>query len=342
MTPLISVMVVVMGAAEHFEETLVSLLEQTIQDFEIVVVDGGLFEPARQMLARYSSGDARIKVFPQQEPGIAAARTQAMALSSGKYCAVNDADDISLPHRFERQIEFLESHPEISLCGAWIQTFGAGPSQIRQTPPSDAMIRSQMMFLCPFAHSTVIWRRVDILRTGQTYLLESSEDYDLWARLLPRMRFANLPEVLVHYRIHEDQRSNFVEETDLNWGRQMAIRSSLIELLGVIPTRDEAILHQRISTGRENEVWASEAESWLKKLQNANRANDIFPRQAFDRAVADRWWVVSLGAKSTPVRAWRFISSTIISGIYPGVSGRIVALVRFIKQRLVYGIKRML
>lgn len=333
-------MVVVMGAAEHLEETLLSLLGQTIQDFEIIIVDGGVDEVAQQMLARYSSGDERIKVFEQQEPGIAAARNQAMSLASGKYCAVTDADDISLPHRLERQIKFLESRPEISLCGAWIQTFGAGSSQIRQTPTRDAMIRSQMMFLCPFAHSTVVWRREDIARTGQKYLLESSEDYDLWARLLPHIRFANLPEVLVHYRMHEGQRSNIVEETDQNWKYQGAIRSSLIQRLGMEPTADEARLHQKTCVGRTNEVWLDEAEQWLKKLEAANRANGVFPPGAFDQVIADRWWDVGLRAKTTSLRVWRFFNSSITLTKFPSVSGKILALLKFIKHLLADRMKR--
>ena len=338
--PLVSVMIVVMGAAEHLEETLVSLLRQTLQDFEIIIVSGGLHEPAQQMLDRYCAEDARIKLFPQEKPGMAAARTQAMNLASGKYCAVNDADDISLPQRLERQVDFLEAHPEISLCGAWIETFGAGSSQIRQTPASDALIRSQMMFLCPFAHSTIVWRREEIAITGQEYLLESSEDYDLWARLLPHIRFANLPEVLVRYRVHGGQRSHIVEETDRNWKYQVAIRSVLIQLLGIEPTVDEARLHQKICTGRTNEVWVDEAEIWLNKLQAANRANGVFPLDAFDQVIADRWWDVGLRAKMASVRLWRFFNSPMILTKFPGVSGKIPVLLKFIKHLLADRMRR--
>ena len=341
MAPLVSIMVAVMGAAEHFEETLLSLLRQSFQDFEIIVLDGGVTEEVNHMLARYASSDERIKVFSQKEPGIAAARNEALMHSSGKYCAVSDADDISLPQRLETQVEFLETHPEVGLCGAWIQTFGAGSPQIRQTPPDDAMIRSQMMFLCPFAHSTVMWRRQDIIHAGQKYLLQSSEDYDLWARLLPHIRFANLPEVLVHYRVHEGQRSHYVEETDRNWQYQVAIRSSLIEMLDVIPTSAEARLHQMISTGLESEVSAAEVEPWLLKLQNANYASKVFPLQPFDKALVDRWWVVCLRGKLAGMRMRRFLASPLVAMHYPNVFSKIIAMLRFQKHALVDLVKRM-
>jgi len=340
MIPLASVMVSVMGEAKHLEETLQSLLAQTLQDFEIIIVDGGIDNAAEGMLAGYASKDERIKVFDQEDPGISAARTQAMLLARGKYCAVTDADDISLPNRLEKQVEFLESHPEVSLCGAWIETFGAGPPQIRQTPTSDAMIRSQMMFLCPFAHSTVMWRREDIHRTGQQYLLHSSEDYDLWARLLPHIGFANLPEVLVRYRVHEGQRSHFVEETDQNWQYQVAIRSSLVELLDITPTSAEARLHQMISSGLESEVSVAEAESWLQKLKNANYAKKEFPQQQFDQSLADRWWVVCLRGKLDGIRIRRFINSPLVSMLYPTVFAKITALLRFLKHLMADRLKR--
>ena len=341
MAPLVSVMVAVMGEAEHFEETLLSLLRQTLQDFEIIVLDGGICKDVKKMLANYASTDQRIKVFSQKEPGIAAARNEAMKHASGKYCAVSDADDISLPHRLEKQVEFLETHPEVSLCGAWIQTFGAGQSQIRQTPADDALIRCQMMFLCPFAHSTVMWRRADIARTGQKYLLHSSEDYDLWARLLPHIRFANLPEVLVHYRMHEGQRSNLVEETDRNWQYQLDIRLSMIKLLGISPTNAEMVLHQKMSTGRADETWIGEAESWLLKLRAANHECQYFPKIQFDQVIADRWWIVSLRAKSKDFRVWRSINSPLNSEKYRSSPHKMFSLLSFIKQLLGLRIKRL-
>lgn len=332
MTPLVSIMVPVMGAAEHLEETLLSLLNQTLQDFEIIVVNGGLEKSAQKMLDRYSSVDERIKVFPQHEPGISAARTQAMTLANGKYCAVNDSDDISLPHRLERQIEYLETNPEISLCGAWIETLGAGPSQIRKIPTDDATIRSIMMFLCPFAQSTVVWRREEINQTGQEYLLHSSEDYDLWARLLPFIKFANLPEVLVRYRLHEGQRSHVVEVTDRNWQYQLDIRASIIRLLGIEPSDEEMQLHQTLCSGLANKVWIDEAEAWLTKLRNANYSSNYFPLQQFDQVIAERWWVFSLRTKSNPDRVLRFINSSLNSEIYLGVLDKIIAILRYTKN----------
>lgn len=342
MKPLVSVMIVVMGAAEHLEEALVSLLRQTLQDFEIIIVSGGLHEPAQRMLDRYCTEYAHIKLFPQEKPGIAAARTQAMNLASGKYCAVNDADDISLPHRLENQVNFLETNPEVDLCGAWIQTIGAGPSQIRRLPISDAEIRSQMMFICPFAHSTVMWRRESVANNGQQYELESSEDYDLWAKLLPHLNFANLPEVLVHYRLHEGQRSNYVEETDQNWAYQLQVRTSLIRFLGVDPTGEEAHLHQKMFVGRNNEIWIDAAEQWLLKLRDVNRERQIFPVEAFDRVIATHWWNAALFAKAKHFRLGYFVNSPITSDAYSRISSKIIALIRFAKQLLGKHVKRFL
>jgi len=334
MQPMVSVMVVVKGDGRHLRETLESLISQTITDIEIIVVNGGVDEATQQLLTRYSSEDDRIKVFNQQEPGIAAARNQAMTLATGKYCAVADADDISLPTRLERQVAFLETHPEISLCGAWIMTIGDQPGQVRKTPLDDAMIRAQMIFLCPFAHSSVVWRQEEINRTGQIYMLESSEDYDLWARLLPHIRFANLPETLVHYRIHAGQRSNYVEVSDQNWEYQMAIRSSLIGHLGFTPTNEEISLHQRISAGHENEVRMDEGESWLLKLREANLESKHLPVESFERVLAGRWWDFCLNAKSNTFQAWKFIISPLNNRMYPGLSGKIRLLLRFSKLLL--------
>ncbi len=335
MAPLVSVMVVIKGEGRHFQETLDSLLGQTLTDFELIIVNGGVDNATQRMIATYSSADKRIKVFDQQEPGLAAARNQAMALAGGKYCAVADADDLSLSTRLEKQVNFLDAHPKIALCGSWIMTIGDQHGQVRKLPVDDATIRSQMIFLCPYAHSTVMWRREEINRTGQKYLLESSEDFDLWARLLPHIRFANLPEILVHYRIHAGQRSNYVEESDQNWKFQIAIRSSLIEHIGFLPTTNEAILHQKISAGHEIEVSMNEAESWLLKLRDANMYSQFLPTDTFNRVLADRWWDFSQKANPILMQSWRFVNSPLNYGMYPGLTGKIRMLLRFGKLNLV-------
>lgn len=335
MAPLVSVMVVIKGEGQHFKETLDSVLGQTLTDFELIIVNGGVDNATQRLIATYSSVDERIKVFDQQEPGLAAARNQAMALAGGKYCAVADADDVSLPTRLEKQVNFLDAHPEIELCGSWIMTIGDLQGQVRKLPVDDATIRSQMIFLCPYAHSTVMWRREEINRTGQKYLLESSEDFDLWARLLPHIRFANLPEVLVHYRIHAGQRSHYVEESDQNWKFQTAIRSSLIEHIGFLPTTEEAILHQKITSGHESEVRMNEAESWLLKLRDANLLSQFLPTDTFNLVLASRWWDFNLNANPSLMQSWRFVNSPLNNGMYPGLTGKIRMLLRFGKLNLV-------
>lgn len=333
MNPLVSVMVVVKGSAQHLEETLLSLLGQTIKDFEIIVVNGGVDDAVQDVLTRYSTADDRIKVYEQREPGLSAARTQAMRLARGKYCAVADADDVSLPYRLEREVDFLEANSDISLCGAWIKTIGAEPSQVRQTPADDAMIRAQMIFLCPFAHSTVMWRREDIMNTQEVYRLESAEDYDLWVRLAKYIRFANIPEVLVNYRIHPEQRSNSIEESDANIEHKTIIRQSLIKELGIDPNDQELKLHHALSGGflKTDPGFVAVAEAWLLKLLQANQVSCQLPEPQFSQVLADRWWWVCLEATLSPWLLWRFITSTVNNIAYTRVRGKTRLLLRFAK-----------
>jgi len=335
--PLVSIMLVVKGCAVYLEDTLLSLLGQTLQDFEVVVVSDSLDSAAQTVMDHCAVADDRIRVFEQRQPGLAAARNQAMSHARGKYCAVADADDISLPQRLEKQVAFLEAHPDISLCGAWIQIIGAEPAQIRRTPAEDALIRAQMPFLCPFAHSTVMWRRQDILETGQTYRWDSAEDYDLWVRLAGHIRFANIPDVLVHYRVHPGQRSHLIEGSAANDERLLKIRQMAVENIGLQPDAGQMHLHNALAGGayQPGREFVLAAENWLLQLKQANRMRSALPEPQFGYILAENWWLVCLKAAWSPWLVWRFLASPLNRNAYPGVREKARFILRAAKEVLI-------
>lgn len=320
--PVVSIMTPVRGASPYLEETLTSLLSQTLQDFEWIVIDGGLKEPGKSLLEDVSARDKRIKVFEQTTPGLSEARNQAMALASGTYCAVADGDDVSLPLRLKKEVAFLVTHPEIGLCGSWLKTFGAGRDEIRKTPLEDAAIRSLMIFACPFAHSTVMWKRELVERTGLRYRLGSAEDYDLWVRLAPFVRFANIPEVLVGYRIHSDQHSQYAERSGLFDRSAIQIWVPQIKALGIEPTEMEIETHRKLSTGRygqETEAFVRNAEAWLLRLRTANQQGKRYPELEFNQTLAEYWWYVCSGVVAAPNLSIQFLLSPLNRSGYAGM-----------------------
>jgi hypothetical protein len=135
-----------------------------------------------------------------------------MREARGVYVARLDQDDVSLPRRLEKQVEFLEGHPEIALVGTWAQIIDAGGRDIGQrrfATASDELHETLLRF-CALVHSSVMFRRAPVLAAGgygTGPLGRHCRDYELWLRLSDTLRLANLPEVLVKYRVHPDQMS---------------------------------------------------------------------------------------------------------------------------------------
>jgi glycosyltransferase involved in cell wall biosynthesis len=202
--PPISVVMPVYNSAGVVGEAVESILRQTLRDFEFIIVDDGSSDATPQILSEYARRDSRIKLYTQENCGLIATLNRYCRIAPGKYIARMDADDISLPTRLEKQFRFLERHPEIGVLGTWIQDVDETRAPIIEWPvPADPVVVRWFLFFgnC-IAHPSVMMRR-DLLDRLGYYRPEAIhvEDYDLWIRAAEITMLANLPEVLVQYRI---------------------------------------------------------------------------------------------------------------------------------------------
>src|SRR5690606_28758985 len=124
-------------------------------------------------------------------------------IAQGKYIARMDADDISLPKRFEKQVDFLEGNQGFDICGSAVETFGEMNS-FWQVHKKHDEIKSAMLFSCSIFHPTIMCRAAVLKENTYDGGFESCEDYELWIRLLKEgYQFYNLQEALVKYRVHD-------------------------------------------------------------------------------------------------------------------------------------------
>ena len=131
MPPRISVVMSVHNGEQYLDEAVESILHQTFQDFEFIIVDDGSHDSTPSLLARYQQRDPRIQVHRFEENrGLSSALNLGIRLARGEYIVRMDADDISLPHRFKRQIEYMETHVEVGVCGALTENIGEGAARV--------------------------------------------------------------------------------------------------------------------------------------------------------------------------------------------------------------------
>lgn len=190
---------------DHLRQALDSVLDQQFQDFELLVVEDPSEVHAAPLLAARADPRVRHVVNAERVP-LAASRNQGLGLARGEFVAIADADDVCLPHRLAAQVAFLRAHPEVDLCGGQIEAIDdAGRSLgYRVYPCEPDRVTATLRRYNPIAHPTVMARRTALLAaSGYDVGAGSGEDYDLWSRLARAGRvLANLPDVLVRYRLH--------------------------------------------------------------------------------------------------------------------------------------------
>ena len=195
----VSVLMPVYKTPEKFlKEAIESILNQTFTDFEFLIVDDCPEDKTcEQIISSFT--DKRIKYLRNEvNLGISGTRNRLLNLSGGEYIAVMDHDDVSLPSRLEKQVAFLDTHPDIGVVGCQAEHF----PKIKQThdPLTDEEIKKRMLVHCCLTHPATMIRKSVLSKEPYQAKFTPAEDYALWADLATKTKFANLPEVLFRYR----------------------------------------------------------------------------------------------------------------------------------------------
>jgi glycosyltransferase involved in cell wall biosynthesis len=291
--PVVSVVMSVYNGEKYLAEAVDSILAQTFSALELVVIDDGSSDSSLNMLHAYAEKDQRVRVVENDvNLGLASSLNKGVDLSRGIYVARMDCDDISLPRRLEAQVRFMDSNPDVSMCGTWAKFFGY-QSAARNNPTSHDDIRASLLFYTPIFHPSVMFRKSDVARLDHLYEdgRQRVEDLELWARLTRQVRVANIPECLLRYRVYNPQN---VEKRKSVIAHGNVIRKAMLTtLLGSI-SEQQFHLHMKIAHCERNHSidFMQEAADWLENLLAVNRQNACYNQDSLERAVSERWWRV--------------------------------------------------
>lgn len=220
--PLVSVIIPVYNRERYVEEAIYSILKQTIQDFEILVVDDCSTDRSYEKVLNIK--DDRITLLRNnQHSGVSIARNKALAIAKGKFISFMDSDDISSLDRIEKQINYLNNNPQINACGCWLQCFGINSNIIKHLPRHQE-IQAQLLL----GNSMSLGATTIVREAFKGILFDSEklhvEDYDYWVKSAWICKFSNLQEVLYHYRTHEKQVSSIYLATQREQDISIKIR----------------------------------------------------------------------------------------------------------------------
>ncbi len=203
-TPLVSIMMTTFNRADLIGEAIKSVLGQTYQNWELLILDDGSIDDTATVVSDFVAHDSRIKYFPApQNLGITKNRNRGLELSIGKYIAVLDSDDFWCDAtKLEKQVSYLEAHADTILIGTQTKVVDESSNTIDQFSyaTNDTGIRKKLFLRNQFTHSSIIFRMQPGLKYDEN--ISIWEDYELILRLGAQGKLANLPEVMTAYRKH--------------------------------------------------------------------------------------------------------------------------------------------
>lgn len=203
--PKVTVLMAVYNGERYLREAIESILGQTFQDFEFLIVNDGSTDSTRDIILSYD--DPRIRLVDNAHNlGLARSLNRGLKLAEGQFVARQDADDISEPKRLARQVAFLERQTDVALLGTWYKEIDAQGNLIGKArlPCDNTDIRWSFLFFCPFVHSAIMLRKPVILGRIGFYneALAYAMDYELWHRIARCLPVANLNDYLVRFQTH--------------------------------------------------------------------------------------------------------------------------------------------
>jgi glycosyltransferase involved in cell wall biosynthesis len=205
--PTVSVLMPVRNAQRYLKEAVESVLGQTYEDFEFLIIDDGSTDRSLRILKRYAARQPRIRLTSRPNKGIAATLNELIDQARGEFIARMDADDVSLPERFQHQADYLRAHPECVLVGCRVWHCDAEGDPLHEYPTlgdHEAIDAFHFQMRGPaLMHPSIMMRRDAVLAVGKYRDFAMSEEVDLYLRLAEHGQLVRLPQFLINYRIHD-------------------------------------------------------------------------------------------------------------------------------------------
>jgi len=206
----VDVLLPVRNGAPYLRDAIESILAQSFKDFRLLIIDDGSTDETPAIAAAFADHDPRIVLVTSNGTGLIDALNLGIARSTSPLIARMDADDLALPNRFERQIGYLQTHPNVDVVGSWVQPIDLNNQDLgseTRYPTGPDEIRSCLFSgQNPIANPSILMRRTAIEKVGgYRKPMQTAEDFDLWLRVADIGDLANLPEVLLRYRVHPNQ-----------------------------------------------------------------------------------------------------------------------------------------
>ena len=327
-SPAISVVLPVYNAEAYVREAVESILAQSFADFELIIINDGSTDGSGSILRELAARDARIVLVERPNDGLVSALNEGIERARADLVARMDADDVAMPERFALQHARMIQEPELAILGSFIRVMDKAGNIIclgeyPLTPKATARDLGRGNGVCPVAHPAVMMRRNAVLKAGgYRKAFCHAEDYDLWLRMSDLgYAFANLPQLLLNYRVHSANVSKVHWQAQgrsgilahlAQWVRKAGLPDPFegaetidTALIRTVPAHLRQGVEAELFAHRYSRLWLAGREeldaAWREYLRlDARTKRDTrmrhFLRKFFERAVRKRKYRIALRA----------------------------------------------
>ncbi|MCK0180160.1 glycosyltransferase [Flavobacteriaceae bacterium S0862] len=281
---LISVVLPVYNVEKYVRETIDTILNQTIQDFEIIVIDDCSTDNTLPIIK--SIKDDRIRIIEKlTNKGLIDSLNIGFKEAKGTFIARMDGDDKNAPNRFEKQLKILQENPDIKACGCWLQCFGASSKIIKHKEYHEE-IQAQLLLGNSMSLGATMLNRAAYQNYSFSESKIHAEDYDFWTKSAWDSKMYNIQEVLYRYRVHENQVSSLYK--DVQKAQDIDIKLNLYHKIDYDKKEfpDSFLKKLLFSNKNISVVESKQFFKWLHQITQINKTQKVFGNKALIDVVA--------------------------------------------------------
>ena len=247
---IVSIILTVYNREKYLREAIDSILGQSLEEFELIIIDDGSTDSSIQIIKSYS--DLRIRLLVnEQNRGQSYSRNWGIKESVGEYIAIMDSDDIMYPYRLEKQLNFLEVNNAV-ICFSWADTIDENGNfvTLKKHISDPLLISAKLLFECPLIHPTAMWKKSEFEKHNLWYDEEFvyAQDMELWNRVKENFDIYIIEESLIKFRFGNSNSISF-QKKELQYSfAQLITRRELLKLpyTGDIPSSTKSLIKRLI------------------------------------------------------------------------------------------------
>ena len=294
--PVVSVVMSVYNAEKYLDAAIRSILEQTYNNFEFIIINDGSNDRSLEIIKKYKNEDDRIVLISRENRGLISSLNEGIVKARGEYIVRMDADDISLPFRIEKQLQVMEHEKDIVVCGSWINIFGENINEkVARYFEYDKQIKANLLISCCFAHPSVMIRKDAFTNNNILYdeRFKNAEDYYIWTQLAKVGKFYNIPEILLKYRFLE---TSITRLSDKDCSKRYNVLKDIFkEALKAVDlniSEEDMKIHFIISDNariKNNKIELKRIKNYFDRILKASENKKVVDLTTLKQVLGRRW-----------------------------------------------------